>query len=102
MFTLICRHHDGYVHKTQSYMLKVTVTFRGQRSKLYSLYRVLARPSQIIVVSSLYYVEMFTPTCKQFIMIDRYVYKPHDPMSKVKVMLRGQMPKFAFYTLSGP
>ena len=84
---------DIYVFKTHGSMLKVKVTLRGQRSKLYSLYRVLVITSQIMVVSSLYYVEMFTLICKHHTR-QVYIQNPcsyvkgqgHAQRSKVKIV----------------
>ena len=84
---------DIYVFKTHGSMLKVKVTLRGQRSKLYSLYRVWVITSQIMVVSSLYYVEMFTLICKHHTR-QVYIQNPcsyvkgqgHAQRSKVKIV----------------
>ena len=68
-------------------MSKIKVTLTGQRSKICNLYFVRAVTSQVIVVSSLYFLQMFTLICR------RVAYKTHDSISKVKVTLRGQRSK---------
>ena len=82
---IILSRRFGY--KTHDYMSKVKVTLWGQMTKFSNLYLVRAITSQVIIISSWYFVEMFTLICR------RVAYKTHDSMSKVKVRFRGQSSK---------
>ena len=94
---IICRNvysdmKGRYVHMTHGSMSKIKVPLRGQRSKLYRLYRVWVITSQIIVV---FYNTVYNCLFWHvIIVIGRYVNKTHDPMSKVNFLLRGQRSKF--------
>ena len=85
----------GVLHtRTHNSLLKVKVTFGGQRSKFCNLYLVSAINSQVIVLSSVYLVEMFILTCSYV------VYKNYDSRSRSHLEVKGQY--FVIYTLSGP